>query len=249
MSSVAPVPSLIVLAVIGAVLGPTLNHLAVRAGNRSPFQGAVPRCETCGTTRRLWAMRCPQGHSTRRREPWVWAASAGFFAASWAAADGSWWLVPAYATLAALTVVLGLTDLDHKLIPNRVLYPGTAVAFVLLAVGAAAAGRTGDLPRAAVGAAGYFAVLFAVYLVARGGFGFGDVKLAVLLGGMTAFASQRSILLAVFFTGVFGGIPAIALLVSRRGGLRTELPYGPPMLLGAWTALVVGETFGRIITG
>jgi leader peptidase (prepilin peptidase) / N-methyltransferase len=75
------------------------------------------------------------------------------------------------------------------------------------------------------------------------------VKLAVLLGAATAFQSQRTVLLAVFFTGVIGGIPAILLLVSRRARGQDEMPYGPPMLAGAWVALVFGEAFGRLIVG
>jgi leader peptidase (prepilin peptidase)/N-methyltransferase len=66
---------------------------------------------------------------------------------------------------------------------------------------------------------------------------------------VTAFQSQRTALLAVFFTGVIGGVPAIVLLLSRRARGGDEMPYGPPMLAGAWVALVFGEAFGRMITG
>jgi leader peptidase (prepilin peptidase)/N-methyltransferase len=56
-------------------------------------------------------------------------------------------------------------------------------------------------------------------------------------------------LLAVFFTGVIGGVPAIVLIVTRRARGSDEMPYGPPMLAGAWVALVFGEAFGRWLTG
>jgi len=170
----------------------------------------------------------------------------------WACATitpGARWLLPAYLLLAATSVVLLVTDLDHKLIPNRVLYPSTAATAGLLTAGALLEGMPDDLGRAAVGGAGYFAVLLLVYVVARGGFGFGDVKLAFLLGAMTAFQSRQTLLLAVFFTGVYGGVPAIVLLVSRRARSGDELPYGPPMLAGAWTALVFGEVFARMLSG
>jgi leader peptidase (prepilin peptidase)/N-methyltransferase len=158
------------------------------------------------------------------------------------------WLLPAYLALAVVSIILFVTDIDHKLIPNRVLYPGTVVAFGLLAAGAWLEGRTDRLVPALWGGAGYFGVLFVVYLVARGGFGFGDVKLAFVLGGLTAFQSQRTVLLAVFFTGVIGGVPALVMLITRRAGGSDEMPYGPPMLAGAWAALVFGEAFGRMIT-
>lgn len=158
-------------------------------------------------------------------------------------------LLPAYLLVAAVSIVLLITDIDHKLIPNRVLYPATAVTVALLVVGALAESRADRLLPALIGGAGYFTTLFLVYLVARGGFGFGDVKLAFLLGAVTAFQSQRTALLAVFFTGIIGGIPAIVLLVSRRAKGSDEMPYGPPMLAGAWAALVFGEAFGRMIVG
>ncbi len=242
-------PYLILLAFVGVLMGPTLYHLGVRAGVRRPFDGPAPRCETCESVRMPLSLKCPNGHRIRRREPWVWLASGVLWIASGIVTQTAGWLLPAYLLLAAITVVLAVTDIDHKLIPNRILYPGTALTFLLLFAGAVVEGQTDRLLPAAIGGAGYFAALFFVYIVARGGFGFGDVKLALLLGAMAAFQSQRVVLLAVFFTGVIGGIPALVMLVSRKARFTDEIPYGPPMLAGAWLALVFGEAFGQMITG
>jgi leader peptidase (prepilin peptidase) / N-methyltransferase len=239
----------VTLVLLGLACGPTLHHFGVRAGVRRSFDGILPRCETCERVRLPLALRCSEGHAVRRREPWIWAVTGALFLAAGLVTTHSRWLLPSYLLLAGVSVVLYLTDVDHKLIPNRVLYPATVAAFALLAAGAVFEGSTDRLGPAALGAAGYFGILFVVYLIARGGFGFGDVKLAFLLGAMTAFQSQRTVLLAVFFTGVIGGIPAIALLVTRKARFSDELPYGPPMLAGAWVALVFGEAFGRMITG
>lgn len=239
--------SIILLALAGLALGPTLHHLGVRAGVRAPFAGIVPRCETCEAQLRPLALRCGTGHRIRRRQPWIWLAAAALFAAAGIVTEGEEWLLPAYLVVAATSIVLLVTDIDHKLIPNRVLYPATVLTAVLLVSGAVAEDRTDRLLPALYGALGYFGALFVVYLVARGGFGFGDVKLAALLGAATAFQSQRTVLLAVFFTGVIGGVPAIILLISGRAKGHDEMPYGPPMLAGAWTALVFGEAFGRLL--
>ncbi|MEX0756318.1 MAG: A24 family peptidase, partial [Acidimicrobiia bacterium] len=232
---------------LGFLVGPSLHHLGVRAGLRRPFDGIAPRCETCEIPRVPLARSCRHGHPVRRREPGIWLASGGLFVAAGIATSGEWLLLPAYLLVAAVSIVLLITDIDHKLIPNRVLYPATVVTGALLVLGAFAESRTDRLLPALVGGAGYFAALFLVYLVARGGFGFGDVKLAFLLGAVTAFQSERTVLLAVFFTGIIGGIPAIVLLVSRRAKGSDEMPYGPPMLAGAWAALVFGDAFGRMI--
>lgn len=239
----------VVLFAIGLLIGPSLHHLGVRAGARRPFDGIRPRCETCETRRLPLARSCRQDHPVQRREPWIWLAAGVLFVAAGIVTADEWLLLPTYLVVAAVSVVLLITDIDHKLIPNRVLYPSTAVSLALLAFGAVAESRTDRLVPALIGGAGYFAALFLVYLVARGGFGFGDVKLAFVLGAVTAVQSQRTVLLAVFFTGVIGGIPAIVLLVARRAKGSDEMPYGPPMLAGAWVALVFGEAFGRMIVG
>jgi leader peptidase (prepilin peptidase) / N-methyltransferase len=245
----SPVLTVVLLAVGGLLHGPTLHHLGVRAGARRAFDGAIPRCEDCESRRAPLALRCPQGHTVRGREPWIWLASGMAFAASGLVTHGEPWLLPAYLVVAATSIVLLVTDIDHKLIPNRVLYPATAVTAALLVFGAVMEGRADRILPAVLAGAGYFGALFVVYLVARGGFGFGDVKLAFLLGAVTGFQSQRTVLMAVFFTGVIGGVPAIVLLLTRRARGGDEMPYGPPMLAGAWCALVFGEAFGRMIAG
>lgn len=152
---------------------------------------------------------------------------------------GAGWLLPAHLWFVAVTTVLVVTDIDEKLIPNRILYPGTAVAFALLAAGAAAEGRVSDLGPAAIAAAGYFGVLLVVAIVARGGFGMGDVKLAVLLGGFLGFWGWETLATGVLLTGILGGLPAVYLLITRRATRGHEIPYGPPMILGAWLALIM----------
>lgn len=230
------------LAVLGALAGPSLHGWAVAAGGRLPGRGAAPRCRSCGAARPWPGFACP-GCGARGRREVVFPVAAAAVLAGTGAVVGPVPTLPAFVVFAAVTLVLVVTDVDHKLIPNRVLYPGGAVAAVLLAAGAAAAGNAGALPRALLGAAGYFAAFLLVALVARGGFGFGDVKLAALLGLFTAYVSVPTLLVAVFFTGLLGGVPAIVLLATGRARRGDELPYGPAMILGAWAALAVGDAF------
>lgn len=228
------------LALLGFLLGPFLHHLGVESGERRPV--SLPRCQECGEPRSLLGWRAPCGHRRLPREAATAAAAALGFAGA-ASVAGSGWLIPAYLLFVAVTTVLVITDFDHKLIPNRVLYPGGAISVAALAVGAVVAGRAEDLPRAGLGGLAFFGLFLLVALAARGGFGFGDVKLAALLGVFAAFDSWRALLITIFFTGMIGGVPAIALLVLRRARPRDEIPYGPAMVAGSWLAIAFWEPF------
>lgn len=228
-------------ALVGLLLGPSLHHLGVRAAVRAPFDGVRARCESCAEVRRIpYATSCVACRfPIRRREPAIWLLSAVGFAGAVHVA-GTGWLLPAHVVLAALTTVLVVTDLDEKLIPNRVLYPGTALAAALLAIGAVGTDRVADLGRGALAGVGYFALLLVVALASRGGFGMGDVKLAVVLGLFMGFWGWRVLASGLFYTGMIGGIPALVMIATRRAGRGDELPYGPAMVLGCWTALALG---------
>ena len=129
------------------------------------------------------------------------------------------------ATLAALSVV----DLEERRIPNRIVLPATAV--VLAAHVALRPGRTVEWLAAALGAAAF---LLLPSLLAPGGMGMGDVKLALLLGAALGRAVVPALALA--FAAVF--VVAVVVLVrhGRAGGKRT-LPFGPFLALGATLAL------------
>jgi leader peptidase (prepilin peptidase)/N-methyltransferase len=157
---------------------------------------------------------------------------------------GESWTLSAYWWAAGVCIALGMIDLDHKRIPNAVLFPGIAVGMVLLVAGALADGSPRLLPRALAGGVGYFGLLLLIALAARGGFGFGDVKLGLLLGMFLAYRSWVVLAVGVFGGFVVGGLVAITLLVARRVGRRDAVPFGPSMIIGAGFALVWGQAIG-----
>jgi prepilin signal peptidase PulO-like enzyme (type II secretory pathway) len=129
------------------------------------------------------------------------------------------------ATLAAVSV----TDLEQRRIPNRIVLPATAL--VLVAQLALRPGRAVEWVVAAVGAAAF---LLLPSLVAPGGMGMGDVKLALLLGA----ALGRDVMPALVFALAFVFVAAVVVLVRRgRAGGRTMLPFGPFLALGGVLAL------------
>lgn len=174
------------------------------------------------------------------RYPLVETGTAALFgAAAWIV--GASWVLPAYLWFVAVTFVLILTDLDHKRIPNAILYPGTIVAVALLGIGGAVEGDLQAVWRGLAGGAGYFALLLVVALVARGGFGFGDVKLAFLLGTFTAHRSWEALGVGVFAAFVIGGLVSIALLIAGRAGRKDAIPFGPSLVVGAYVAIAWGD--------
>jgi leader peptidase (prepilin peptidase)/N-methyltransferase len=72
------------------------------------------------------------------------------------------------------------------------------------------------------------------------GLGLGDVKLLGLLGLVLGWAGWGVLLAGVFLGLVAGAVVSMFLLVTRRAGWRTALPFGPPLLAGAVLALALG---------
>ena len=150
-----------------------------------------------------------------------------------------WTLVP-YLAFLLLSMALLVTDLEAFRIVDRLNLAGTAILALVLAITALITGELGALLRGIGGAASYFAGASLLFILVRGrGFGAGDVKLAAQLGLFTAYLGWSVLGWAVFATAMIGGAVALILVLSGSAGRKTELPYGPPMILGAWSAIAM----------
>jgi leader peptidase (prepilin peptidase) / N-methyltransferase len=172
----------------------------------------------------------------RTRVPLVEFATAALFGAV-AARFGLTPALPAYLYLAAVAVALAVIDLEVRRLPNRIVLPSYLVGAVLLI---AASGFSGDWPAVLRGLAA-MAVLFAGYFalawVYPGGMGFGDVKLAGLLGLYLGWLGWSAVWLGTLTGFLLGGLAGAVLLAARRAGRRTAIPFGPAMLAGALFAI------------
>jgi leader peptidase (prepilin peptidase) / N-methyltransferase len=146
----------------------------------------------------------------------------------------------AYLYLAAISVVLALIDLDTHRLPNAIVLPSYLVGIVLLGASALLAHEPGALLTAAIGAAAAFAMYFLLAFAMPGGMGLGDVKLAGVLGLFLGFLGWGPLVVGVFAAFLLGGLFALALVVLRRAGRRSGIPFGPWMLAGAWLGIAVG---------
>ncbi|MCP4306870.1 MAG: prepilin peptidase [bacterium] len=153
----------------------------------------------------------------------------------------SWAVLPAFLVFGTATLALALIDLDHQLIPNRVLFPGLGVSAALLVIGAIIDGGSSALLRGILGGVVYFLILLAVGLVARGGFGMGDVKLALLLGLFLGYLGWNILMLGSVLAILMGGVAAVGLLALTKKKRDAKFAYGPYLVVGAWIALIWGE--------
>lgn len=162
---------------------------------------------------------------------------------------GLGFVIVAYLYLAAVSIVLTLIDLDTHRLPNAIVLPSYAVAGVLLALASLLAGDWMPLMQGAVGMATLYVFYFVLRLVRPDGMGGGDVKLAGVLGLYLGFIGWGALAVGAFAAFVFGGLYGVALIVLRRAGRKSAIPFGPWMILGAWVGLVAGESIARWYVG
>ncbi|MFI7742789.1 prepilin peptidase [Kocuria rhizosphaericola] len=162
-----------------------------------------------------------------------------------AAFFGLSWQLPAYSFFAVVAVVLTVIDLRHHLLPNAVVLPALGIGFVLLALAAAGENAWGALLRAVLGALVLFVLYLVLALISPAGLGMGDVKLAAVLGLFLGFQGWGALFVGAVLASVVGMVVGLAVLASRRGGLRSDVPFGPSMLAGALVAVVWGELLAR----
>jgi leader peptidase (prepilin peptidase)/N-methyltransferase len=186
----------------------------------------------------------------------AWNVSSLFANSTTGAAAEVWALalvIVAFLYFAAISIVLTLIDLDTQRLPNSIVLPSYLVAGILFTVAALLSGDWPSLIRSGIGMASLYALYFILRLVRPGGMGGGDVKLAGVIGIYLGWLGWGALAVGAFAAFLFGGVFGIALILARRAGRRTAIPFGPWMILGAWAGVFAGEAVGRwytnLITG
>jgi leader peptidase (prepilin peptidase) / N-methyltransferase len=136
-------------------------------------------------------------------------------------------------------VVLAGVDLACHRLPDRVTYPAAVGCAVLLLVDGAVTGTVPAVLRAVVAAALSLVVAAAARLVSPAGLGLGDVKLLGLLGLVLGWAGWGVLMAGVFLGFLAGALGSLLLVAVGRAGWRSAVPFGPPLLAGAWIALAL----------
>jgi leader peptidase (prepilin peptidase)/N-methyltransferase len=169
-------------------------------------------------------------------------AAAVLFAAV-GARFGADWALPAYLVLAACLLTVSAIDLVHFRIPNLIVYPTLFVTIPIFFLAAATAdGDWHTLREAALGGAGAWLALLVIHLISPRGMGFGDVRLAAVIGIHAGWLGLDHVVLAVFLGFLVAAVVGVALLASGRRGRRDPVPFGPFLATGALIAVLFGNT-------
>jgi leader peptidase (prepilin peptidase)/N-methyltransferase len=141
---------------------------------------------------------------------------------------------------ACLFTIIFVTDLEQGLILNKVVYPGMVVALLLALYPLPWLSEPMGMRIAysALGGAIGFAIFLLIAIVSRGGMGWGDVKLAALIGLATGFPL---VFLAIIMGAILGGIVAVALVIAKKRNRRQTIPFGPFLAVAAMVTLLWGS--------
>ncbi|SEE65790.1 leader peptidase (prepilin peptidase) / N-methyltransferase [Arthrobacter alpinus] len=159
----------------------------------------------------------------------------------WNETPVAFWLV-LIAGLYYLVMATWLTviDIKHQLLPNRIVFPSAAIAGVLLLSASLVMLDGATALRTILGAVVLWVAYAVLRLISPSSMGYGDVKLAFVLGLYLGFVSWQAVMWGTVLAFFLGAVWGLVLIVSRRGTGKTQIPFGPFMLAGALVVLVIG---------
>ena len=138
-----------------------------------------------------------------------------------------------FAIMTVLALAVGIIDFETGLVPDTVVLPGTAIGLLFGAL-AGWHGLVGAAGGAAIGAS-----LFAlIILFSRGGMGWGDATLGLMLGAFLGLRLSVVFLMLAFIIGAFAGI-VLMVFFKKKG--KDSMPFGPAMAVGAYVAAIAGD--------
>jgi leader peptidase (prepilin peptidase) / N-methyltransferase len=155
-------------------------------------------------------------------------------------------LVPALLVFVWSAVVASVIDLEHRIIPNRLTLRLPFVLLPLLVLPAAFNGAWPALLRAViVGIAlpGSMFALSELFRLVRGqhGIGMGDIKYAISIGLIVGYLGGWYVVVFAYATIIAAAVIVFGLVLSRRAGLATRIPFGPYLAIGALVAILAGD--------
>lgn len=151
-------------------------------------------------------------------------------------------VLAAYLFLGLLSVTLAAIDVEQHRLPDVLTLPSYVISLVLLGLAALFVDDGwGHLLTALFGMAGLWVVYLLLHLANPAGMGWGDVKLAGVLGAYLGWLGGETWLIGAFLGVLLGGVFAMTLLLLRMATAKTAVPFGPFMIAGALVAVLLSE--------
>jgi leader peptidase (prepilin peptidase)/N-methyltransferase len=236
---------------LGLLIGSFLNVVAYRLPRGESIVKPRSRCTTCGTEVRAldnipllsWLVlrgRCRHcSAQISARYPVVELATGVVFALV-ALARGPHPELLVDLPFAAMLIAVADIDIEHRIVPNRILAP-----MAVWAVAASAVVQPDKLPELLIAGAAAFAFLLVAALAHPGGMGMGDVKLAGVMGLYLGLSVAPGLLVAF----LVGSVVGIAIMLRHGADARKRgVPFAPFLALGGLVALVAGPELIDIYT-
>ena len=241
----------VVLGIFGLLIGSFANVVIYRVPEGRSIVRPPSGCPACGSRVRSrdnipvisWVVlrgRCRDCHtSISLRYPAV-AALVGALFAGVGLRFGISWTGVGEAALAAGLVVLAFIDLEHLLLPKKIVYATLTVVAVGFVAGAATGTQWHRLLVAAISAVVPWALFFVINFVSPRAMGFGDVRLALLIGFGLGWLGAGYAFLGFIVASVLGSVVGVTMIALGKAGRRTPIPFGTFLAAGAVVAVLAG---------
>lgn len=237
--------AIVLAALAGLMLGSFVTVVGHRVPRGESIVGGRSRCTTCGAQIAAYdnvpvlswlalhgRSRCC-GDRISIRYPLTELGLAALYVAVVAVFWGEGAEIALGLVFVTMLMAITLTDLDSRIIPNKVLLLASAAAVVIVAVG-----DPGSFPERAVAAAAAGGVFFLAALAYPKGMGLGDVKLAAVMGLFLG----RNVAPALIVALLAGSLVGIAIIAREGAAARKQaLPFGPFLALGGAVGLLLGD--------
>jgi leader peptidase (prepilin peptidase)/N-methyltransferase len=247
--------------VLGLAIGSFLNVVVHRVPLGVSVVSPPSRCPSCGSGIRArhnvpvagWLLlrgRCADcATSIPLRYPLVELLTGALFVlVAWRSLQlGQQAALPALLVFTAVGVALSGIDLATRRLPDVLVLPAYPVLAVLVAGACALRSDWDPLFRAGLGAVVLFAFFFALAAVSPRSMGFGDVKLAGVIGLVLGYFSWWTLIAGAFAGFLLGAVVGVGLMLAGTAGRKTAIPFGPFMIAGALLALWIGNAVAGLM--
>ena len=242
----------VVCSILGLAVGSFLNVVVHRVPRGESVVRPPSRCPGCGSSLAVrdnvpvlsWVLlkgRCRTcGTGISVRYPAIELVTAVRFAVT-AARIGAEPELAAVLVVVAGFIAISAVDLERFIVPNKILYPTLFIAAPLLVLAGAIDGRWTDVRQAAIGGVVGFGLLLPINLVNPAGMGFGDVRLAGLIGMTVGWLGVGHVPVALFLAFMLAAVGGVVLIVAGVKGRKDKVPFGPFLVAGAMLAIFFGS--------